>query len=238
MPNKEDSLYRERKFVAWLDQVSQDASEIYLLGDVFDFWYEYKTVVPKGFVRVLGKLAELSDKGIKITAFKGNHDMWMFGYFEEELNIPVVSDELVIERNGKKFFLHHGDGLGPGDKWYKFLRSIFRNPVCQWLFGRFHPNFGIGLANFFSNRSRKANKRDDKEYLGDDKEFTTLFCQATLEHTHYDYFIFGHRHLPLEIPLKNGSTYINLGDWVHYFTYAVFDGEKLELKRDISDMIA
>lgn len=238
MPNKEDSLYRERKLVAWLDQVSQDASEIYLLGDVFDFWYEYKTVVPKGFVRVLGKLAELSDKGIKITAFKGNHDMWMFGYFEEELNIPVVSDELVIERNGKKFFLHHGDGLGPGDKWYKFLRSIFRNPVCQWLFGRFHPNFGIGLANFFSNRSRKANKRDDKEYLGDDKEFTTLFCQATLEHTHYDYFIFGHRHLPLEIPLKNGSTYINLGDWVHYFTYAVFDGEKLELKRDISDMIA
>ena len=238
VPNKEASLLREKMLVEWLSNAAKDADEIYLMGDVFDFWYEYKTVVPKGYVRLLGKLAELTDNGIKITAFKGNHDMWMFGYFEEELNIPVISDELIIERNGKKFYLHHGDGLGPGDKTYKFLRSVFRNPFCQWLFGRFHPNFGIGLANFFSKRSRNANKRDDKAYLGDDKEYTTLFCNDMLEKEHYDYFIFGHRHLPLEVNLNNNAKYINLGDWVHYFTYAVFDGKEVRLKKEVSTLIA
>jgi UDP-2,3-diacylglucosamine hydrolase len=207
------------------------------MGDVFDFWYEYKTVVPRGYVRLLGKLAELTDNGIAITAFKGNHDMWMFGYFEEELNIPVISDELIIERNGKKIFLHHGDGLGPGDRSYKFLRWVFRNRVCQWLFGRLHPNFGIGLANFFSARSRKANMRYNKDYLGDDKEFLTLFCKEKLEKEHFDYFVFGHRHLPVEVDLGK-SVYINTGDWIHHYTYAIFDGETLKLKKHPATSIA
>lgn len=216
----------------WLDEIADDAVEIYLMGDQFDFWYEYKTAVPRNYIRYLGKLAELSDRGIKITAFKGNHDMWMFGYFEKELNIPVISNELIIERNGKKFFLHHGDGLGPGDKSYKFLKKIFRSRFNQWLFGRFHPNFGIGIANYFSHKSRIFNlEKGENVYLGDDKEFLTIFCNETLKTTQYDYFIFGHRHLPGEIALINNSTYINLGDWVTHFTYAVFDGESCKLKK-------
>jgi UDP-2,3-diacylglucosamine hydrolase len=238
LPGEENNHSREIQIVKWLDQISEDASEIYLLGDVFDFWHEYKTVVPKGFVRLLGKLAELSDQGIKITLFKGNHDMWSFGYLEKEIGAQLISDELIIERNGKKFYLHHGDGLGPGDYSYKFIKRVFRNPISKWLFARLHPNFGVGLARFLSNRSRKANFRSDKAYKGDDKEFLTLFAKSELQKTHYNYFIFGHRHLPLDIDLGNNSRYINLGEWVTHFTYAVFDGNELQLKTYTGNLIA
>ncbi len=230
VPDFEKSLIREKKICKWLDMVKQDATEIYLLGDLFDFWFEYKHVVPKGYSRFLGKISEITDSGIPVTFFKGNHDMWTFGYLEKELGVKMISDELIIERNGKKFFLHHGDGLGPGDKGYKWIRSLFRSRFGISLFGFLHPYLGAGLAQFLSRNSRIRNKENDKVYFGDDKEFIAQFCNETLEREHYDYFICGHRHLPLDITLKGGARYINLGEWVNDFTYAVWNGTELELK--------
>lgn len=228
VPDMISSRVREDRIVRWLDSIKNDAAEIFLVGDVFDFWFEYATVIPRGFIRFQGKLAELSDSGIKITMFKGNHDMWMFDYFGNELGISIVSDELVIERNGLKFYLHHGDGLGPGDNKYKLLKKIFRSRTCQWLFARLHPNLGIGLAQKWSNSSRAHNAELDS--LGEtEDEWLYIFSRDLLKKEYYDYLIFGHRHLPLDLRLGN-SRYINLGEWVQFNSYAVFDGEKLELK--------
>lgn len=229
VPDYETSLRREKLVVSFLDSIKNDAKEIFLVGDVFDFWFEYKTVVPKGYVRLLGKLAELSDAGIKLHYFTGNHDMWVFDYFTKELNIPVYRGPVERQFYGKKFFIGHGDGLGPGDHGYKFIKKVFANKFCQWLFARIHPNLGIAMANFWSRRSRIATGHLDETYLGDDKEFLIQFCKETLSGTHYDYFVFGHRHLPLEKQVGPNSTYINLGDWLKYNTYAVFDGSKMQL---------
>lgn len=224
------SKERERQLIRWLDQVKADAEAIYLVGDVFDFWFEYSTVVPKGYVRLLGKLAELRDSGLPIYYFTGNHDMWMFNYFEEELNIPTYRKPIIREIHGKIFFIGHGDGLGPGDHGYKMIKKIFANPVCQWLFARLHPNFGIKLANFWSGKSREANKHENK-FLGEDKEWLIAYCNRKLETLDVDYFVFGHRHLPIDHTLENGKTrYLNLGDWLNYNSYAVFDGEELRLE--------
>jgi UDP-2,3-diacylglucosamine hydrolase len=225
----ESSRQREDRFVRWLDSIKTDATEVFLMGDVFDFWFEYKTVVPKGYIRLLGKLAELTDSGIKLWMFKGNHDMWMFDYFVKELGATIITNELVIERGGKKFFLHHGDGLGPGDRKYKILKKIFRSGFCQWLFARLHPNLGIGIANRWSQNSRIVNERkeDRKVY---EQEWLVTYSREVLQSTHYDYLIFGHRHLPLDIQLNDKSRYINLGEWINYNSYAEFDGEGLSLK--------
>jgi len=228
IPNREKSLEREKLIVQWLDEIKKDAAEIYLMGDMFDFWFEYRTAVPKGFTRLLGKIAEISDSGIPISVFTGNHDMWMFNYLQDELGVNIYRKPIVREYNGKKFFLAHGDGLGPGDHGYKFIKKVFANPLCQWLFARIHPNTGIGIANFWSRRSRMSNGIKDT-FKGEEKEYLVNFVKDTLKKEHYDYFIFGHRHLPLEIQIGN-SWYINLGEWVNYSTYAVFDGQKLELK--------
>jgi UDP-2,3-diacylglucosamine hydrolase len=229
VPDYDSSLVREKRFIGWLDSIKTDAKELYLMGDIFDFWFEYKTVVPKGYVRLLGKLAELSDAGIKIHYFTGNHDMWMFGYFPKELNIPVYKKHITPEIDGKKFFIGHGDGIGPRDKGYKFIKKIFSNRFCQWLFARLHPNFGIWLAKYFSRKSRIANGLTDEVFLGEEKERLIQFIKNSEEKDHFDFYIFGHRHLPLDMPI--GSTrYINLGDWVKNNSYAVWDGEKLELK--------
>lgn len=235
VPDHASSIQREKKICLWLESIREKASEIYLVGDIFDFWFEYKDVVPKGYVRLLGKLAELSDQGIKINFFKGNHDMWTFGYWEQELNAKVVSNELAIERNGIKIFLHHGDGLGPGDRTYKLIKKIFRNPLCIKLFGFLHPRIGIGLAKYLSGKSRISNGHNDKVYLGDDKEFIPAFCKQKLNEEHFNYFICGHRHYPITLKLSENSTYINLGEWINDFTYAEFDGTKIELKKfDVS----
>ena len=220
---------REMRIVRWLDSIKADAAELYLMGDVFDFWFEYATVVPKGYIRFLGKLAELADTGIKITLFKGNHDMWMFGYLTNELGATIIDNELVIERNGKTFYLHHGDGLGPGDKRYKLLKKIFRSKLSQWLFARLHPNLGIGIAQRWSTHSRIATGGQEA-FQGEANEWLVVYAKEVLKHRNYDYFIFGHRHLPIDLALPKGSRYINLGEWINYNTYAVFDGEKLELK--------
>ncbi len=230
-PNYEASLMREKKIVAFLESIKHTALEIFIVGDLFDFWYEYKNVVPKGYVRLLGKLAELTDAGIPVHFFVGNHDMWMSGYFEKELNIPVYDHPKVFERFDKKIYVGHGDGLGPGDEGYKFLKKIFRNKICQWMFGFAHPSIGIGVANYFSRKSRAKTGNSDEIFLGEDKEWLVIYCKEVLQKEHYDYFVFGHRHLPLTIQLTTNSTYINLGDWIRNFTYAVFDGETFELKK-------
>ena len=225
----EKSIDRELKIIAWLDEIKVDANELFLVGDIFDFWFEYASVVPKGYIRFLGKLAELSDLGIKITLFKGNHDMWMFSYFEEELKATIVSNEMEFESNGKKFYIHHGDGLGPGDKKYKFLKKIFRSPLCQWLFARLHPNLGIGIATRWSKHSRIANNAEEK-FLGEDKEWLIQYANEVLQAKDIDYFIFGHRHFPYDRGLGEHSRIINLGEWINYTTYAVWDGTNLQLK--------
>jgi len=223
------SRQREDRFVRWLDTIKADAAEVFLMGDVFDFWFEYKTVVPKGYIRLLGKLAELADAGIKLYFFKGNHDMWMFDYFEIELGATIITNELVIERNGKKFFLHHGDGLGPGDNLYKVLKKIFRSSLCQWLFARIHPNLGVGIANYWSKSSRINNQKKEDPKPGE-QEWLVAYSKEVLQITYYDYLVFGHRHLPLDIQLNEKSRYINLGEWINYNSYAEFDGEELILK--------
>jgi UDP-2,3-diacylglucosamine hydrolase len=227
-PSHAASREREDRVVRWLDSVKTDAAEIFLMGDIFDFWFEYATVIPKGFIRLQGKLAELTDAGIKVTLFKGNHDMWMFNYFQKELGVSIVSDELILERGGKKFFLHHGDGLGPGDAKYKILKKFFRSNFCQWLFARLHPNLGIGIANYWSKKSRVANGAKEV-FEGEEKEWLVVYAKEMLKTQHFDYFIFGHRHLPLDIRLSPDSRYVNLGEWMNFNSYAVFDGQDLLL---------
>jgi len=230
-PDHASSLVREKRIVAFLESIRHDAAEIIIPGDIFDFWYEYETVVPRGFVRLLGKLAEITDGGIPICFFTGNHDMWMKGYFQEELNIPVYFEPRHFEWSGKKFLIGHGDGLGPNDHGYKFIKKVFRNRFCQWLFGQLHPNWGIRLANYFSRKSRVKTGSTDEIFLGADKEWLILYCQEFLKKEHIDFFIFGHRHLPIDYALSDDSRYINLGDWIRNNTYAVFDGQRLELKK-------
>lgn len=228
-PDYEQSLVREKKVVAFLDSIKDSAAMIFIVGDIFDFWYEYKQVVPKGYVRLLGKLAELTDRGVAIHFFVGNHDMWMRGYFEKELNIPVYHHPKVFEWNGKRFYIGHGDGLGPGDHGYKFLKKIFRNPLCQWLFGLLHPTWGIGLANYFSRKSREKTGTSDQQFLGEENEWLIIYCKEMLAKEHFDYLIFGHRHYPIDFKLNENSRYINLGDWIRNFTYASFDGTDMQL---------
>jgi UDP-2,3-diacylglucosamine hydrolase len=224
------SRQREQQMVRWLDGIRHDAEAIYLVGDIFDFWFEYRTVIPKGYVRLFGKLAELSDAGIPIHFFTGNHDLWMFDYFPKELGVSVHTQPIQATIHGKHFFIGHGDGLGPGDKGYKLLKKVFTNRLCQWLFARVHPNVGIGLADFFSGRSRAANP-GESDFLGVEKEWLLQYAlRKSAQLPAVDYFIFGHRHLPINYGLTNGrSRYINLGEWINYNSYAVFDGEKVSL---------
>lgn len=227
---KTTSLERERQLVSWLDHIKHDAKALFLVGDIFDFWFEYSTVVPKGFIRFLGKLAELADLGVKITFFKGNHDMWMFGYLKEQLNADIIDNEMILEIDGKRFYIHHGDGLGPGDTKYKFLKAFFRSKVCQWLFARLHPNLGIGIAQRWSRHSRAANLNEE-QFLGEDQEWLIQYAKEQLQKEHFDYFIFGHRHLAYDIPLSANSRIINLGEWMRHCPYAVWDGKELALKK-------
>jgi UDP-2,3-diacylglucosamine hydrolase len=231
-PNAVASLEREKKIVRFLDRIKNDAAQLFIVGDLFDFWYEYKTVVPKGYVRILGKLAEITDSGIPVHFFVGNHDMWMKDYLQTELNIPVYFEPAAFTFNGKRFLVGHGDGLGPGDHGYKFLKKVFRNPLCQWLFGILPPAIGVGVANYFSRKSRaKALAANtDAIFLGEEKEWLIIYCKEVLQKDKYDFFVFGHRHLPIYFNLTESSLYVNLGDWLKYYSYAVFDGTSLQLE--------
>ncbi|MCD6112560.1 MAG: UDP-2,3-diacylglucosamine diphosphatase [Bacteroidales bacterium] len=234
IPSHKSSLEREKLFVEWLDEISTDVEEIYLLGDIFDFWFEYKTVVPKGFVRLFGKLAELTDAGVKIFLFKGNHDIWAFNYFKKELGVEICRKPEIKTFNNKRFYLAHGDGLGDGDIGYKFLNFIFELRINQWLFKWIHPDIGTRLGLYFSRRSRLANivKKGKIETSNNvEKERLFVYSKNLVEKgIDVDYFVFGHRHIPLNKKINDKTSCVILGDWLTHFSYAVFDGEKMELK--------
>lgn len=228
-----ESREREKKVVRFLDEIYRDASEIYLLGDIFDYWFEYKKVVPRGFTRFLGKIAEITDAGVTVNLFTGNHDVWVFDYLPEEVGVNVYREPIIREYGGKKFLIAHGDGLGPGQTGYKILKGIFTSKILQWMYAHLlHPNFATGLAHRWSEKSR-SDKGVTTEWLGDDKEFLVRYAREKLKEQHFDYFVFGHRHLPLTLDLNQTSKLIYLGDWIENFTYAVIDGDGLELKHYI-----
>lgn len=229
-PTPAESKIREELFIRWLDSIKSDAQILFLMGDLFDFWHEWKHVVPKGYIRVLGKIAELKDLGIEINFFVGNHDLWMKNYFEEELGIPVYFEKKFYEISDKKFLLAHGDGLGPGDKGYKRMKKVFTNPVAQWFFRWLHPDIAMKLAIYFSTKNKMISGEEDKEFLGEDKEFLILYSKEKLKTEKIDFFVYGHRHLPMILDLNENSKYVNLGDWISYFTYGVFDGNEFKLK--------
>lgn len=229
------SIEREKKIVKWLGEVNSDMAELYLVGDVFDHWFEYNKAVPKGFVRLFGKLGELRDAGVLVYFFTGNHDMWMFRYFEEEFGIPILRAPVQKVIGGKTFFIGHGDGLGPGDHGYKFIKKIFNNRVCQKAFSLLHPDIGLSLMKYFSVKSRKYTG-DEEPFTDPAKEWLVQFCEEHCKNHNIDFYVFGHRHLPVDYLLSNGkSRYINLGEWMYASSYGVFDGTDLKLKFYNSD---
>ncbi|MEA3443464.1 MAG: UDP-2,3-diacylglucosamine diphosphatase [Bacteroidota bacterium] len=230
LPNYEISLRREKHFVNWLNMVRQDAAAIYLVGDIFDFWWEYKKVAPRGFTRFLGTIANITDSGIPVHLFTGNHDIWIKDYLPQETGVILHTEEFIFEENNKRFFVAHGDGLGPGDHKFKLLKRIFTNKFLQWGFSRLHPNFALWLGHSWSVNSRYTQGKIPP-FFGVDKEWLILFAKEKLQKEHFDYFIFGHRHLALDIMLNKNSKFLNLGDWISNFTYAIFDGNDLKLKK-------
>ncbi len=228
LPDRKRSFKRELKLVNFLDSIKSDAETVYFVGDIFDFWWEYKSVVPRGFVRFLGKIAELTDFGVNVVFFTGNHDIWMKDYLSEELGVKVLHRELKTEIDGKKFYVAHGDGLGPGDMSYKFLKKIFTNRFLQWCFSRLHPNFAFFIARKWSLSRRKKEKHTD--FKGKEKELLILHSESVLKKEYFDYMIYGHRHFPLMTDIGKSSKHINLGDWLVNFTFGVFDGKNFQLK--------
>ncbi|MGC9352262.1 MAG: UDP-2,3-diacylglucosamine diphosphatase [Mariniphaga sp.] len=221
---------RELLFARWLDFIRDDVAELYLMGDIFDFWFEYRKVVPRGFTRILGRLADLSDKGVSIHFFAGNHDVWVFDYLPQEIGLTLHRDEFITEIRGKKFYLAHGDGLDPDDKGYLFLKKIFTSKTLQWWFSRIHPNFAFHLAHQWSKSSRLSKLNQEEEFKVKN-ECMYKFAENFLEKEWIDYFIFGHRHQMTNVEIKNGSRFILLGDWIKNFSYGVFDGEKFVLNK-------
>jgi len=231
-PTSESSLVREKKVVEWLKSIKDDAYHIFLLGDIFDFWFEYKYTIPKGFTRLQGAVIALRDEGIPITIFTGNHDMWMFHYFQDEFGIPVYRNPANVTINDKKFLIGHGDGLGPGDRRYKLIKKVFENPFSQWMFKWLHPDIAFNIAKGLSKRSRIKNLVKDEEFKGDD-EWLYQYCKEMEKQVHHDYYIFGHRHLPFIVDINDNSQYMNLGDWIFSYTYGEFNNNEMHLKRFI-----
>ncbi|MFV0522734.1 MAG: UDP-2,3-diacylglucosamine diphosphatase [Mangrovibacterium sp.] len=227
----DDNQERELRFVRWLDTISIDAKQLFIMGDLFDYWFEYKSVIPRGYVRTLGKLAELSDKGLDIHFFIGNHDIWADNFFENEVGITIHKKEEVWNIFGYKVFLAHGDGLDPFDKGYLFLKKIFTNHFLQWCYAKLHPNFANRMAHRWSTKRRKRHQREVVEFKGKEHEGLYLYAQSVQQKMHIDYFIFGHRHLLLDLPIGNNTRYINLGDWINYFSYGVFTESGFQLKQ-------
>jgi len=230
MHPKDRSAERERLFVKWLDEIKEDASELFLVGDIFDYWFEYKKVVPRGFTRFLGKIAEITDRGIPVHFFTGNHDVWVFDYLPSETGVILHREPYILTNDKHKLFIAHGDGLGPGERTYKLLKRIFTSRTLQWLFARLHPNASVALAQRWSKNSRFA-KGISIEFLGEDKEELVQFARNRLKEELFDFFIFGHRHIMMDLELNEKSRLIFLGDWIINFSYAVYDGEKLELRK-------
>ncbi|TDQ16463.1 UDP-2,3-diacylglucosamine hydrolase [Algoriphagus boseongensis] len=229
-PNTQESKIRERRIIRWLESISDEAAAIFLVGDIFDFWFEYKQVVPKGFIPFISKISQLRDRGIPILFFTGNHDLWMKDYFTQELGIPVYDHPIELVVEGKKILVGHGDGLGPGDQTYKMLKKVFTNSLAQWLFRWFHPDLGIRLAKTWSGYSRISNmEKNENHFLGED-EWLWQYCKEVEKNIHHDLYIFGHRHLPLKLEVTKNSTYFNLGEWVSQNTFLELSSDNVELK--------
>jgi len=228
IPNIRESHKREKQIVKWLTEIEKDAKAIYLVGDIFDFWFEYNKVIPKGFVRLLGKIASLTDNGIPVHLFVGNHDLWMRDYLETEIGVSIHHGNIIVQEGKKKILIGHGDGLGDGDYFYKILKKIFTSKICQWVFARFHPNFSLTLAHIWSKNSRKSG--DKTKFSSKEKEILFGYCQQQQQINAIDYYVFGHRHLPLELKIDNKATYINLGEWISQKTYGVLEKGVIKLK--------
>ncbi|MEA1878331.1 MAG: UDP-2,3-diacylglucosamine diphosphatase [Bacteroidota bacterium] len=228
-PDPEKSLQREIKLVQLLEQARHDAAAIYFLGDIFDFWYEYKSVVPRGYTRILGKIAELCDSGLEIHFFTGNHDIWVFDYLPKETGVILHRQPIITEILGKTFFLAHGDGIDEEDKKFRFLKKIFTNPFLQWCFSRIHPNFAFGLAKRWSKYSRDQQQVDP--FKGEREPFV-MYARKHLMDQGLDYVVFGHRHCPAHYPLNSSTNLIILGDWLSNFTIGIFDGKEFQLIKD------
>ena len=227
-PNLEESHKREKQIIQWLSEIEKDAKAIYLVGDIFDFWFEYNKVVPKGFVRLLGKIASITDNGTPVHIFVGNHDLWMKDYLETEIGVNIHHENIIIQDGKKKILIGHGDGLGDGDYFYKILKKIFISKICQWIFARFHPNFSFALAHTWSKSSRKSG--EEAKFSNKEKEILFGYCQEQQKVNPVDYYVFGHRHLPLELKMDKKATYINLGEWISQKTYGVLEKGKLKLE--------
>jgi UDP-2,3-diacylglucosamine hydrolase len=233
----EDPKCTEQRFVRWLDTIRDDAKALYLLGDIFDFWFEYKKTVPRGFTRFLGKIAEMHDAGVDIHFFTGNHDVWMFDYFRNELGVSVHHQPLRTTIDGKNFYLAHGDGLGDDSRSFRLIRSIFHNRMCQILFARLPSRWGVGFGHWWSRRSRQKDLSHPVPYLGEDREHLVLYAKTYIQaHPETDYLLFGHRHILLDRMLDRKSRMLIIGDWMTYFSYAVFDGKELILKQYNADL--
>lgn len=228
-PTEEQSKIREKKIVAWLEEIQQDAAVIFLVGDIFDFWFEYKYTIPKSFLRFQSKLLQLIEKGISIHFFTGNHDMWMFDYFTNELGIPIHRKPISLNTKNAKFHIAHGDGLGPNDHFYKFLKNIFTNKFFQGVFRWVHPNIGFWVATTWSNKSRLSHIDKEDPSRGE-KEWTFIYSKEIEQTSHHDYYVYGHRHVPMEMDLSPTSKYFNLGEWVTQYTYLEYDGIEAKLK--------
>lgn len=229
-----DPLAVEKRLVRWLDSIKDEAAEVWFLGDIFDYWYEYKYVVPKGFTRFLGKVAELSDNGVDIHFFIGNHDIWMFDYLPREVGATIHREPLTIDLLGKRFFLAHGDEVDNRSLSFRFIRALFRNRFCQWLYAAIHPRWTFGFALGWSHNSRKSGlkKQEQQEYQGEAAEYLIVFAKEYLQtHPDINFFIFGHRHIMLDLMLSRTSRLLVAGDWMRYFSYIEWDGENLSLNQ-------
>lgn len=222
--SRQHEIEREKKVIRWLDSIENDAQAIFLVGDIFDFWFEYTHTIPKGFVRFLGKIANLIDNGIPVYFFTGNHDLWMFEYLQQELGAVVFKKPIELQIDKSNFLIGHGDGLGPGDTFYKILKTIFTNTLSQWIFKWIHPDIGIRLASSWSRLSRHKNAEGDEEFLGE-KEFLIQYCLKKEVDKHHDFYVFGHRHMPLDIEINSDSRYYNLGEWINKCSFGEFDGK-------------
>ena len=229
------SRTQERRLANFLESIKHKAHAVYLLGDMFDFWHEYRTVVPKGYTRVLGKISELTDMGVEVHYFCGNHDLWQLDYFEKECGMTLHRHATTVELYGHTFFLAHGDGLGSDDKKFKFLRALFHNALCQKLFASVHPRWGMAFGLEWARRSRlKREGGSEPPYMGEDKEELIIFAKKYLQtHPDINFFLFGHRHIELDLMLTHTTRLLILGDWITQFTYAVFDGEHMFMENFI-----
>jgi len=226
---------QERRLVRFLDSIKEKAAAVYLLGDMFDFWYEYKYVVPKGYTRFLGKLSELTDMGVEVHYFTGNHDIWAYGYLERECGVILHKKPLTVEIYGKIFYLAHGDGLGDPSHGFKFIRSVFHNRACQWAFSNIHPRWGVWFGQTWAKHSRmKRVNGEEPAFMGEEREPLIRYTKKYIQyHSNVDYFIYGHRHIEIDLQLTKKARVIVLGDWISQFSYVVYDGDHLFMSQYI-----